>query len=277
MSNLVPISIDFSELQSEFGLIQSQVDSLGSIIVGVITDKIFEKWQKEAMDGLNSTRKTYLNGLKKGEGLRIGTINSTHKFIILTGDLALMIEEGAGAFDMKEKMLNSPKVKTTSKGVKFITIPFRHATAGSIGESEVFSNVMPREINEIVRNLLPTKTTPQGNKTNGGNLKFSSIPEQYQIPKTRVAFSDIKTMKTYPEYTHQNSIYEGMVRNEKDYENRTQSTYATFRRISDNSSPESWIHRGITARNFAQKALANTNVDNITKTIEDEFLKSLGF
>jgi hypothetical protein len=277
MSNLVPISIDLTELQSEFGLLQSQVDSLGSVLVSAITDRIFNNWRVAAMHGLSSTRKAYINGLKEGEGLRIGIVNSTHKFIILTGDLALMIEEGAGAFDMKEKMLNSPKVKTTSKGVRFMTIPFRHATAGSIGESEVFANVMPKEINQIVKNLLPTKTTAQGNKTSGENLKFGSIPEQYQIPKTRAAFSDLKTMKTYPEYTHQNSIYEGMVRNEKDYENRKQSTYATFRRISDNSSPMSWIHRGIAARNFAQKALANTNVDDITKKTEDEFLINLGF
>lgn len=271
MSNLTPISIDLTELQKEFSLLQSQVDSLGGVLVGAITDRIFNNWRVAAMHGLKYTRKSYI------DGLNIGIVNPTHKYIVLIGALPNMIEEGAGAFDMKEKMLLSPKVKVTANGTRFITIPFRWATAGSIGESEVFSNVMPKEINEIVRNLLPAKTSISGEKTTGEGLKFGNIPKQYQIPKTRAAFSDIKTMTTYPEYTHKNPLTEGMVRAEKTYEKTTSGSYVTFRRISENSSPMSWIHRGITAKNFAKQAIENTDVDNITDRSIDLFLEQNGF
>jgi hypothetical protein len=271
MSNLVPISIDLSELQNEFGLLQYQVDSLGGVLVSAITDRVFNNWRVAAMHGLSSTKKAYINGLN------IGIVNPTHKYIVLIGSLPNMIEEGAGAFDMKPKMLASPKVKVTANGIRFITIPFRWATAGSIGESEVFSNVMPKEINEIVKKLLPTKTSISGNKINGEGLKFSNIPKQYQIPKTRAAFSDIKTMTTYPEYTHQNPLTEGMVRTEKTYEKATSGTYITFRRISENSSPMSWIHKGIAAHNFAKQAVDNTDVDGITDRGVDNFLQQMGF
>jgi hypothetical protein len=271
MSNLTPISIDLTELRDEFSLLQSQIESLGGILVNEITDRVFNNWKNAAMQGLNSTRKAYINGLN------IGEVNSTHKYIVLTGIWPNMLEEGFGAFDQKPGMLNSPKVQVTSKGVRFITIPFRQGTPSAIGESEVFANVMPKEIYDIVKKLKPTTTSTSGSKTSGGSLNYSSIPKEYQIPKSRVAFTDIKTQITYPEYKHKNPISEGMVRNEKTYEKSASGTYTTFRRISENSSPMSWIHRGVSAKNFSQQAVNNTDVSNISDRIIDMFLQQNNF
>jgi len=253
----IPISIDLTELREEFDLVQSQVEGLGSTLVNVITDRIFSNWRDAAMKGLNKTRKSYINGLN------IGEVTPTHKYIQLTGTFPNMIEEGFGAFDMKPKMLASKKAKVSPNGVKFITIPFRHAAAGSIGESEVFSNVMPKEISDVVQKMTPTKTSISGSKTSGGRLGFSDIPKQYQIPKSREAVSNIKTQESFPKYTHTGPITEGMIKSEKEYEGSTKSSYVTFRRISEKSDPMSWIHQGVSAKNFAQKAVDNTDVDNL--------------
>lgn len=267
----IPISIDLSELQAEFNLKITQVDELGSTLVNTITDRLFHNWKSLAMNGLHSTRKVYCDALQKGE------LSPTRHFIQLTGTLPNQIEEGYSAFDMKPGMLNSPKAKVTSKGVKFITIPFRWATAGSIGESEVFSNVMPREIDDIVTSMRPTITAINSNRviSRGESLGFGQIPAQYQIPKTRAAFSDVKSRTTYPEYTHQGPISEGITRNQKTYENATQSNYVTFRRVSEKSSPMSWIHKGVAAKNFAQQAIQETDVDNIVDRTIDAFLQKI--
>jgi len=267
----IPISVDLSELQAEFNLMQLQVEELGSIIVDAVTDRIFHNWQTAAMNGLHKTRKAYINALN------IGIVSSTHKYIQLTGELPNMIEEGVGAFDMKAGMLNSQSAKIGKNGVRFITIPFRWATPSAIGESEVMASKMPVEIYNLVRRLRPTVTALNTNKNiqSGGSLGFSKIPSQYRIPLSRPGFSDIKTRTTYPEYTHQGPIFEGMIRNQKQYENATQGSYFTFRRISENSDPMSWIHKGIAAKNFAEHAIKETNVSTITDRTVDTYLLAI--
>ena len=267
-----PIQIDLSDLQQEFALKETQVEELGITLVNAITDRIFNNWRVSAMNGLHSTRKAYINALN------IGEITPTKKYIQLTGAWPNMIESGFNAYDMKPGMLASPKAKVTKKGTKFITIPFRWGTPGAIGESEVFANVMPREIYDLAKRLSPTKTNINKIRTQrGGSLSANVLPAQYQIPKSRAAFSDLNTRTTYPQYTHKGSIYEGIIRNEKTYENATQSTYVSFRRVSEKSDPMSWIHKAQAAKNFAEQAMKKTDVPMITDRTIDAFLLNAGF
>lgn len=267
-----PIYIDLSELQNEFSLKQTQVEELGITLVNAITDRIFNNWRVSAMDGLNSSRKQYINALN------IGEISPTKKFIQLTGAFPNMLEEGFGAFDMKPGMLASNKARVSKKGTRFLTIPFRWATPGSIGESEVFANVMPKEVYQVVKQMRPTLTNiNQRTIQRGGRLDLKSIPQQYQAPKTRAGFSDLKTRTTYPEYTHKGPLTEGMIRNQKTYENSTQSSYITFRRVSEKSDPMAFIHQGVSAKNFADKAMQKTDVGGITDRTIDVFLQNSGF
>lgn len=266
-----PIQIDLSELAAEFNLKQTQIEELGTVLVNTITDRLFHNWQQAAMSGLNSTRKAYINSLN------IGVISPTKRYIQLTGEWPNMLENGFGAFDMKTGMLSSPKAKMGKNGVKYMSIPFRHGTPGSIGESEVFSGVMPREIYEVVKRLQPSTTTLNRSVQRPKGLRIGQIPPDFRIPKSRAAFSDVKTQTTYPEYVHQGSIYEGMVRKQTTYEGATQGSYMTFRRVSENSDPMAFIHRGVSAKNFAEKSLQKTDVNTITDRTIDTFLQSLGF
>lgn len=267
---LPPIKIDLSELQREFALKQAQVEDLGATIASNITDRIFHNWRKAAMDGLKSTRKLYI------QNLQIGEISPTKKYIFLSGVFLNMIEAGFSAFDMKPGFLNSRKVKHTKKGSPYITIPFRWATPGALGESEIFANVMPREIYAQVRRNQSTITSPVNGTISRGKSNYI-LPSNLKITDLRPSFSDIKNRTTFPEYTHKGSIYEGIVRNEKTYEKATQGSYVSFRRVSEQSDMMSWIHKAQEGKNFAKKAIDSTNVAFITDRTIDAFLSEAGF
>lgn len=270
MPKLDPIIINLSALAEEFSLKEAQIEELGAVIVGAVTDRIYYNWHAAAMRGLKSSRNQYINNLQ------IGQISPTKKFIQLTGKLPNMIEDGVGAFDMKVGFLKGPKVKVGKNGIKYITIPFRHATPGAIGEDAAFSNVMPPQIYDIVKNLRPLKTNITiGNTQRPASLSNDSIPERFRVQNTRPAISNLNTQKTYSAYQHKSSIYTGMIREEKTYENATQGKYITFRRVSEKSDVNSWIHRGILAHNFAQKALADTDVGTITDRAIDAYLEQM--
>lgn len=270
LPTIAPISIDLSELAKEFSLKQDQVDELGAVIAGSITDRIYYNWQNQAKRSLRSTRDVYL------KNLNIGQITPLRKFIILTGKLPNMLEDGVGAFDMKQSMLNSPKAKTSKSGKRYITIPFRHASADSLGENSAFSDVMPPTVEAIVKRLQPKRTVLGAGFTMTSKaqaLSFDKIPKQFQIPNSRPAVSNLNTQKSYSAYEHKSPIYEGMIREEKTYEKATQSQYVTFRRISENSDVNSWIHRGIISGNFAQKGLNETDIGGITDRAVDSYLE----
>ena len=267
-----PIQIDLSDVAEEFALKAEQVDELGATMVNAITDRIFQNWMAAAKQGLNSTRKAYINALQMGS-------NGPHqKYIMLVGQFPNMIEHGAGAFDMKLAFAKSSKKTNKKDGGWFLTVPFRHATPGALGESEIFANVMPKEIYQVVKTLSPFRSQLGIGRTGDKvpeNLGAKMIPKPFNVPLTRPAVTNYKTRSTYEEYTHKSSIYEGMVRNETTYENATQSTYITFRRVSDKSDLNSWIHRGINAHNFAQKALGRTDIGNIANRVTDAYLEQL--
>lgn len=260
-----PISIDLSGLIEEFQLKEAQSEALATALLNQITDNIFYNWSELAKKGLNSTRKQYL------QGLNIQNISPTKKSIQLTGEFPNAIESGMSAFDMKNGFLASPKAKNGKLG-KYITIPFRFAVSGSIGESEVFAAVMPKKISDIAKTLTPTTSTV-GNVTRGDRIKFDQIPQQYQTPNSRASIVNEKGVTTYPQYTHKGSIYEGITKNQKTYENATQNSYVSFRRVSQKSDPMAFIHKGIEAKDFANKAFDKTDIGHIVDSTINEFLK----
>lgn len=201
--------------------------------------------------------------------------------IVLTGRLNNMLENGVGAFDMKKGFQGNPngKLKTTKDGGWYLTIPFRMASAGALGESEAFSSVLPDEVYQIAKTLKGTsarQTEPEKGKVfSGTSLKSSDLPSKYQIPKSRAGVSNIETQKTFDEYVHKTSIYVGLVRNEKTYEKATQGSYVTFRRVSSKSDPSSWINRGIVAYNLADKAIKNLDIVSTTEMSIQSSLNNL--
>jgi hypothetical protein len=265
-----PITIDLSGLQKQFNLAAGTIDMLTEVCVKAVTTQIHANWAALAKKTLHSTRTEYLQNLNiidKGRFVQQ---------IVLSGKLPNMLDQGASPFDMKEGFKKSekavkksvPTYKVTSKGqaiVKdnnkesgwYITIPFRFTTPGSTGE--IGSDEMPAEIYKLVLDL---------NKDEG--LKIGNIPDPYNQKLTRQAIYDTEGKTLYNSYEHRNSIYEGLAKKTGVYKKVTQNKYMSFRRVSDNSDPMAWIHKGFVALKLAEKAVENTDV----KTIVDNEVKS---
>jgi hypothetical protein len=275
---MLPITIDASSVINQFALDKSQAAALVETLVKRVTVRIYENWQKQASRNLKGSRQQYLQSLSIQEEGRLKAS------VVLMGKLPNMIENGAGAFDMKPGFMGSAKVKRVIRMVNgkpvpgwYLTIPFRHAVPTSLAENVAFANKMPTAVHAMAKKLAAT-TTQLGQATSwGGRLKQQSLPPAFQSMATRASVSNLQTKQTFAEYQHKSSIYAGMVRNEKTYEGATQSTYMTFRRVSDKSAPNAWINKGIRAQRLLPKALAATNIPQEIKIAKDQFLADTGF
>jgi hypothetical protein len=261
-----PITIDLSGLRAQFNLAAKEIDSLTEVCVQAVTTAIYNNWQQMAKKRLHSTLPEYL------QNLHVVDKGKFAKQIILTGILPVMIESGAAAFDMKEGFKNSKYVKKTVAvynakggvihpgGDWYLTVPFRHGTPGIVGQAG-FANEMPQEIyNIMVR------------RSSGVPLHRAEIPAPYDVPQSRSAILDSSGRTLFAEYRHKSSIFEGLTKRSAAYNKVVQNTYGTFRRVGENSDPDSWIHRGIKAYNLADEAIRLTDVDSI---VESEVMKYL--
>lgn len=212
-------------------------------VVKDITASFAREWEKTAQNSLHQTRIRYLNNLSVLDTGRMeGAV-----FLDYTQDpLIRMIEEGASAFDMKDGFSKSSKKKLKANGGWYLTIPFRFATPGAVAESSVFSSKMPKDIYEIVKEKEPKIEVPGGGMRTKG-LTMGEIPDEFKMPNTNFD-PDIPGSKAFK------SIYEGITKIQDPKTN--QSMYMNFRRVSDRSMIESWMHPGLGEYNLAGKALS---------------------
>lgn len=218
-------------------------EALMSVVDNVMTAaRAF--WVKRAQETLSgSKRADYIHGIQPVE------VGEGYAAITLLGEVPNMIEEGQDPYDMHSTLLGPqvPVVPARSglKGKHALKdgtgfwriIPFRHQTPGTQGKAggtpmgEAYDEIMPIEdakklgkmIYAVAKKLEGTKGMPGGKVMWGGRLPAGLAPK----------------LKPH----HSTDIFAGMVRVEKDYQNATQSTYMTFRVISD-SVPDKWKHGG---------------------------------
>lgn len=269
---MIPLYFDFSDVAIEFALTPEDVDKMVSYAVKQAVAEVARNWDTQAKNHLHSTRSRYR------KSIIVGQIDNKTAYVELVGEFANMLEKGASAWDMKLNFAKSNKVKHTKDGGWYLTIPFRHATPGALGESSIFSGSLPQSVYQSIQaSVSSTRTQLGGLKSAGTSLKESDIPSFFRIPKSRAAFSDVKSKTTFDEYLHKSSIYKGIAKSSKTYESATQSQYTSFRRASSNSDPMSWIHKGLPALNLADKAVAATRFDLVVDRAVDDYLSKLGF
>ncbi len=266
-----PIKIDLSDILAEFDIPNGIADEMVDTIVKGVATRFYETWSVIAGRELHSSRRQYITALQLMDE---GKMKAA---IVLHGKLPNMIESGASAFDMKDGFEKSSKKKHTKNGGWYLTIPFRLAAPGSLGESEIFAGKLPKEVHAEIKKLTSTRSEFKSGVSFGESLKKSSIPEKYRDSKSRPAFSDTETKKTFEEYKHKSSIYEGVMESKKTYQNATQSMFNSFRRVSNNSDPNSWIHSGIRAHNLAEKAFSEFNLLHEVDILVDSQLANFGF
>jgi hypothetical protein len=207
-----PILIDTSAVVEEFSLSSTEAKGMVSYIIKNLTARYAKNWDNEAKRALRSTRSIYRTSLVVGEqGPYVG-------YVMLINKLPNMIESGASPFDMKSGFAGSSKKKTKAGGGWYLTVPFRFATPGALGESEAFSNIMPESVYAVAKKLAGKQSSIGRGTGTGGSLKASEIPAPHNIPKTRAMI--VTKSKKFEEYKHKHSIFQGMARSQKNIQER---------------------------------------------------------
>lgn len=269
---MIPITIDTRSLTEQFDMTSDEVEAFIDYVVKDITASYARKWESQAKENLKGTRQRYIENLKV---IDTGRMTGAVVLDYSKDPVVRMVEEGASAFDMKDGFSKSDKIKTKKDGGWYLTIPFRVATPDAIGESGLFAFKMPQEVYDVVKGKEMNIPVSGGGKRSSG-LKLDEVPSALRAPKSRAAVSNLKH-ETFDEYVHKSSSFEGL---SKVQDRATgQNVYMNFRRVSDESDPNSWVHSGILAHNLSDKAMSDleSNMESELNDATNRSLSKLGF
>jgi len=263
---MIPILIEPSSLPFDIAGNSDMVEKVLDSVVKDITASFAREWEHQAQQILHQTRSRYINNLNV---IDTGRLTGAVMLDYSKDPVVRMIEEGASAFDLKDGFAKSDKKKLKADGGWYLTIPFRHATPGTVAESTVFSNKMPKDVYEVAKSKPVNIDIPGGGKRSTG-LKIGEIPAEYKTPVTNIG-NDIPESKAFK------SIYEGIVKIQDP--KTAQNMYMSFRRVSDNSLDDSWNHPGIDEYNIAGKAMNQfeQNIEVELNHAMNKILDTLGF
>lgn len=249
------ISIDASDYIEQSSLNPDQISGFHALLLDRLADGFREEWMNQINENLHSTRPEYLRGMfvdrPNDDTVVMGVTARKSK-------LAVNLELGQDAFDEKVAFSQSSK-KTMKKDGKgwYITIPFRFSTPTALGESSVFSESLPLAAYKIAKN-----------QTTG--VKQSQLPIGLQAKGVREGFNSAG--RSFKPYTHKSSLYEGLVRVEDKTENR--GMYMTFRRVSDLSDQNAFIHPGFQPYNLLGKTLERVDLRGVILRTKIDFLSN---
>lgn len=259
----VEIKIDVSQGERAANVLKSGlrrddlVETQGAVKAG--TQAMQETWMKY----ISGVSVTYSGGeftIRRVSGQYASAVQNGLRYPyegdILKGavtvdlDYADKLERGFGEFDIKVGLLASPKAKTsvdpkTGKVSRYIDIPFRHNT-----------DDIPKSILSVAKS---------GDRALGTiRLGKGLNKEQYGIRSKTTA----PRVFGEPSYTWRTGLLAGLVRKNVDSNNRGQ--YMTFRRVSANSDPGSWIHPGVEPKPVT-RAIEENLGPKLKKMLEDAF------
>lgn len=256
---MLPVSIDISDFVQTWSLTTQETELFVYSVLDEIGKRYYDALFTKAGQELKQTRAEYQRAIY----IEAPTEDSIS--IGLAGWLPNAIEQGIQPFDMKEGFSRSDKRKpayrkNASTGW-YLTIPFRHGTPGIVADSGIFSTVMPGPVYQAAKSLL---------KTENDLLRVKDLPPEFQIKGVRKEVVNNITKQVFPEYTHKSSIYEGMKKSSVEHH----SQYVTFRRVSDLSDVNSWIHSGIEAHNLMMRTLETFPIDRVISEVKESFLSN---
>lgn len=250
---LPPVKIDLSGLGQWFDVSNDEVHDFAQDLVKRLAMRFVYDLRTQANNKLGKTRQEYI------ESINVNEIAYNTVMVELIGFLPNAVEQGLNPFDMKNGFSASEKVKHTKSGGWYITIPYTHSWGGAIGESSTFSgDPMPMGVWEQAKTL-----------GGGESLANSMIPDAFRAVGSRKPVS--VGSKMFDEYLHKSNKFEGMRRSNKE----SHSSYVTFRRVSNNSDPGSWIHTGIIARDLFTHAFDKEAILHEVDMARDEFFNNL--
>ena len=136
------------------------------------------------------------------------------------------IEDGAPETDLKPGLLSGPKSRATAKGGRINVVAFRHDVP-----SESAKNPMPVNIYNLM--LQETKRAE--------STRQSRLGVRATLPKGQGGEPQTKVTQFHGTYTWSAGKHEGMQRIDTSTGKAKSSKYITFRTVSSQSDPASWI------------------------------------
>ncbi|HPI18758.1 MAG TPA: hypothetical protein PKY56_00170 [Candidatus Kapabacteria bacterium] len=265
---MIPITIDFTDTISDNFLSRNEADRLISSTIMEIRDGFAEHWRKVAIENLRGSGDIYAKSIYVGEEGKF------KGYVALQGWFPNALENGVDPFDMKIGFSKSRSVKSSKNGGWYLTIPFRHSTPGAIGGSSIFSSSLPKEIHKAIKSKADTKSKAFDGVKYGKGLNTSELPKEYRELKTRKPITI--EGKIVSAYKHKNPIYLGIQKQTKVYAGAEQAQYSSFRRVSNNSDPLSWMHKGFTAKKLGEIAINSfgEKMTGIVQYMEEQFLQT---
>lgn len=266
---MIPIKIDADDIMDQLGLTEAEARNMIDYTVKEVTATFATEWEATAARELGQSREEYVKNLQVvDDGWARGSV-------VLFGWLPNAIEDGYPAFDMKSGLLQGENAKLSQDGTWFNTVPYRWAVPSSVGESPVFTGKMPEEIHEIVKAKPAIKPIAGGGMASEG-LTNKELPIGHNQPQVKAVPSIApKPAGWQAYYQHKAPVFQGL-RKVVDPVTK-QNRYQTFRRVSENSEPEAWIHPGFQPRGLAEVSLGNMNMELTIGNAIDAYLAKIGY
>ena len=252
---MLEIEIDVSRPMQELQLLADDAPKLASAILDRITDEYSQRWETEVSNNLKRTKSEYLRAMKVE---RVNEFNASIQLLHTETDLPIKLEEGAAPWDIKTFLKKSGKTKQSIGGGWYVDVPFRFSTGGGELKTPGYSAVAPASIISKAKQKAPKA------------LKTLDLPKKYQAAKIRDMI--VKNNVVIPHYQHKVSIYTGLRRREVGTPAKKSGSYSTFRRVSDESDANAFMHKGFYARKFMDKTVESLEWDNIVTVVINDFL-----
>lgn len=168
-------------------------------------------------------------------------------FIISIKEPGVHFENGFEAFDQKQGLIHGPHSKVSASGHRYNIVPFSHKGA-TTKESESKGQAYVSELKNTIK-----------------KMQQLAPPKEIRDRSGRVIGRVVaKTPKDIQ------GVTSGMIKIEKDYNKKKQSSYLTFRGVSEKSDPADWIHPGYKGLK-AFEAVEKTIEDKIDVVIRQIF------
>lgn len=199
------------------------------------------EWIRIAQERLRSSREMYVDGLRRADSFSVTSLDGEKAYAIsLIGRMPNAIELGMSPFDMKgvrPGWLGGGKAKTAKDGTKYITVPMRHSTSSDARLAYTGKAAMA-DLKTELKKTVASYGLDRMVRTASGQVVTGPVKRVPKDPDVHRYLQGLTRIQT---------ATGGMT---KSGMQRGSSTLMTFRRMSEKSSPESWMHPGLEARNI---------------------------
>jgi hypothetical protein len=291
---MVKIKVEGSELQEIISMLSSMqspqglpatakaVEQAAQVVQGLWHNYAIGKGSLTGVPPMKNPSQGYAKGIK------IERPGPFRRVIVNESKTAEFLEYGTPELDMKKTHTKGPRSrvaptiiskrtgKVLQKGGPYLIVPFRWGTPKTVG----FNQVMPVDIYAIVKKFKKMQTrvsaddSPEEDKT--PNARGEMVGRaKYNKGYSRLTMKQIAEANDGEVSINQMFNMNGMVRTTDITGKDRSGGYFTFRVISANSRPDSWIKPATPARNVIEGLMkaAKEPVDTI---LEAGFRRDLG-